>query len=336
MAASPIGALEESLTMRKTVLILGMWIVGLFAEPAHAIWMRSQSIEWLVNVSDVVAVAEVSRTEKIEPLNKYFESHLIECKVTSTLKGKRIDAFTFRQDYRLIGRDDALLRPANKLLLFFGTEPEDKRNSFFWVNISKPDSKLSLHAPYNNNCEWLEDGEKVVALVKNRIAGEIGDRVKKRGVIVPFTVDYGGSMYWDFVRTADPDYKLELRKQLREGDAESAIYNLVSYPGNETIELIRPFLKDPKTAEMHVHDGRDAAGRDIKTIKIYPVRQAAYAALQLLGETPEQPEGFHRRALPWLFMVGFEERAHFPHGDWKRIKNTARLGSDGGSIVEED
>jgi hypothetical protein len=124
-------------------------------------------------------------------------------------------------------------------------------------------------------------------------------------------------MHWDFVRTADPEYKAILVKQLRDGDQESAIYNLISYPGKDTRDLIRPFLKDPRTSELQV---ADPAGHDrMKTVKIYPLRQAAYSALTLLGESTEKPEGYYPDPFLWLFEVGFERPASFPYGDWKRL-----------------
>jgi hypothetical protein len=215
------------------------------------------------------------------------------------------------------------LRPKTKVLLFYAREARRRKAEiFFWVNLTKPDPKLATHAAYNNDCKWLEDGKAVVALVKGRIAKENPqDRTKKRGVIIPFTAYEAGDMYWDFVRTADPEYKQTLIKQLRDGDKESAIYNLISYPDKNTRDLIRPFLKDGSTSELQVYDGKDASGSArYKTVKIYPLRQAAYAALNLLGESPEKPKGYYPDPFLWLFAVGFEHRAYFPHGDWKRVE----------------
>jgi len=156
-------------------------------------------------------------------------------------------------------------------------------------------------------------------LAKNN---QLKDR-KKRGLIVAFTDYERWEMHWEFVRTADAEYKPLLLEALRgdKSDKEWAIYNLVSYPGKETADLIRPFLKDPATSQMETLDGKDRDGKAIyKTVKIYPVRQAAYAALKLLGEGPAQPEGFYHDPFLWHFDVGFEHRAYFPHGDWKRFE----------------
>lgn len=313
--------------MARTIPTVAVCWVCLFASPAQALWMRSESLEWWTNVSDLVAVAEVADTKRIGPLDGDLRSQEVRCVSTATLKGDRIDSFVFRQDYRdkelASCTDAAALRPKTRVLLF-GVRAAGARTTevIFWVNLTEPDANLSTHAPYNNDCKWLEDGTSVLALVKARVARENPqDRTKRRGVIVPFTAYQGGDMYWDFVRTADPDYKPELVKQLRNGDRESAIYNLISYPGQDTRDLIRPFLKDASVRESQVNDGNYTSGSArMKTVKIYPLRQAAYAALVLLGEPTEKPEGYDPDPFLWLFEVGFERRSHFPYGDWKRYE----------------
>jgi hypothetical protein len=289
--------------------------------------MRSKSLEWWTNISDIVAVVDVASTKEIDPLNEYWQSQEVRCTPTDTLKGERLDSFTFRQDYRErehdTGTNDAVLRPKTKLLLFYAREASRRKAEIvFWVNLTKPDPKLATHAPYNNDCKRLEDSEAVLALVKARIAKEkLQDKTKKRGAIVPFTAYEAGDMYWDFVRTADPEYKQTLIKQLRNGDKESAIYNLISYPDKNTRDLIRPFLKDGTTSELQVDDGKDASGSARhKIVKFYPLRQVAYTALNLLGESPEKPKGYIPESFQWLFKVGFEQRVYFPHGDWKRVE----------------
>jgi hypothetical protein len=302
-------------------------LTSLLVQPAQAIWDRSESVEWWTNISDVIAVADVESTAQIDPLNEYWQSQEVRCSTTATLKGERIDSFAFRHDYR--GKEqgtktfDASLRPKTKLLLFYVRESDDEAGEVaFWVNLTRPDVTMAPHAPYNNDCKRLDDGEAIVALVKARIAMENPrDKSKKRGVIVPYAAANPGDMYWDFVRTADSDYKPVLVKELCRGNPESAIYNLVSYPGQETRDLIRPFLKDATAHDIDVDDGRDTAGRARrKKLKCYPLRQAAYLALVLLGESPEKPEGYIPDESFLLFDLGFENRAYFPHGDWKRLE----------------
>jgi hypothetical protein len=107
---------------------------------------------------------------------------------------------------------------------------------------------------------------------------------------------------------------------LKEGDKETAIYNLVSYPGKETVNLIKPFLNDTTTAEIQRYETKDQDGkRVLKDVKYFPIREYAYQALILLGESPEKPKGLIEPSL-WHFETGFENRAGFPYGDWKRLE----------------
>lgn len=69
----------------------------------------------------------------------------------------------------------------------------------------------------------------------------------------------------------------------------------------------RPFLND--TASQKV-DGKD----------YYPVRQAAYLALMLLGETVEEPKAYYPKIRTFEFQTGFEDSVYFPFGNWKCLK----------------
>lgn len=290
--------------------------------------MRSESVEWWTNVSDSIVVAKIATTTPIDPLNQYWKSQEVICIPAETLRGERLESITFRQNYREGSDstgDDLRFRPGNKVLLFCSTEAIHKTTTVaFWINLTKPDPKFSDHAPYDNDCNWIAGGDEVVKLVKARITTMIaGESVKKRGLIVPFVASDQLDLHWDFVRTADPDYKPILIKQLRDGDRISAIYNLISYPGKDTQDLIRPFLKDSDSSDLQVSDGKDASGNTrYKTIKIFPVKQAAYTALTLMGESPQKPEGYDSEQLfSFIFSVGFEHRSYFPYGDWKRIED---------------
>src|SRR5262249_5301943 len=151
------------------------------------------------------------------------------------------------------------------------------------------------------------DSDAIVSLVKRRISKEDPRRpVRRRGVIIYFKDYDQGDMYWDFVRTADPEYKKVLIAELqkKDGNKESAIYNLVSYPGKETIDLIRPFLNDPTTNEVENLSGKNGK------VRFYPLRQTAYAALDLLDAKPNKPDGFLDDAfLGILLECGFESRS---------------------------
>jgi hypothetical protein len=293
----------------RNVTILAILLIGFCPRPAEAIWMRTHSIEWWVNISDTVAVAEVASAKAIDPLNELWDSQQVTCIAKSTLKGGQKDSFNFRQDFRRRADadfDTPPLRAKDSVLIFFA-EASDKRTSevVFWVNLSKPDPKLASQAAYNNDCKLLGESVAVLTLVKNRIAKEDKTNVKKRGLIVQFAGYETRDMYWDLVRTADPEYRQTLIKELQSGGSESAIYNLISYPSKETADLIRPFLRDKTVDETS------------------PIRRSAYLALKLLGESPEKRDGFDPDVYvtrPWLFAVGFEDTAYFPYGDWKRLE----------------
>jgi hypothetical protein len=311
--------------------IVGAVAIGfcILVQPACAIWERSESLEWHINVSDIVAVAEVSSTEAIDLADR--TSQEVACTRAVLLKGKHGTSFTFRQIYwrkqQEPPTDDRPLRLHDKLLLFAVEKPVHRdKNVIFWVNLTRPDVTFAQHAAYNNDSEWVGDAESILKVVKESIAAQskLGNQ-KRRGLLVDFLVaEEKQEIYWQFVRTADPIYKAGLINQLRESkyqsEKESAIYNLISYPGKETVDFIRPFLKDPTTEQVeHVSVRTDGSGKTTDaTITIFPLRQAAYFALKLLGESPKRPEGFYPEPLLPLFSIGFEERGYFPYGDWKR------------------
>jgi hypothetical protein len=283
--------------------------------PAPRIWMRSHSIEWSANIADDIVIVSATRVIPIADLNEYHSSQEIHCKKEEGLRGSSAEEWTFRHDLSKTGKDDLGIVEGQKLLLFLVREPwRNDQNPIFWVNLSKPDVATSAHAAYDNDSNHLSDPRKILEIVRSRLTGDAAKRApRKRGLIVGFK--YGNSgMYWDFVRTADPEIKPRLIKDLsapHDSTRSDAIYNLISYPGAETVEAIRPLLKDPATRDLT---------RENKTVQQYHVRQAAYLALTFLGEKVDKPEPYYDQPEPFLFEVGFEQRSYFPYGDWKRLK----------------
>ena len=183
------------------------------------------------------------------------------------------------------------------------------------------DNRRTQHAAYDNDCKYLGDAETVLALVKKRLAKEeAGSKKKERPLVLGFAdqeKDDVDMMRWEFVRTAEPEFKKVLIADLKKGEVwerERTIYNLVSYPGKETVDLIKPFLTDNETDKTEI-------GRDRTKVTIYPLRQMAYYALQLLGEPVAKPQGYVPEARAWLMDCGFESRDYFPYGDWKQLDN---------------
>jgi hypothetical protein len=332
--------------MTRFAAAISILAIGIVSTGARAMWMRSLSIEWWTNVSDTVVIVQVARVNDLklpnrprgkegfekEGPNEYRLLQEVTCTTATTLKGKSLGQFSFQQQYQSIEnesseREDRKLRAKDKILIFQANDTKtDNSETMFWVNLTKPDGKFAPHAAYDNNCKWLTVGEDVVDLVKKRIAQEDSVKTsKKRGVIVDFALYEEGEMHWDFVRTADPEFRKTLVKTLKEGDKESAIYNLISYPGKETVDLIKPFLSDPTINQLDRYDGKDKKGKPVyKKVTFYPLREYAYRALVLLGESPEKPQHLIDEPLLWHFDTGFENPAYFPYGEWKRLKKKQR------------
>jgi len=300
----------------SALLILGA--VGAPREALHLaprISMRSESIEWSANIADEIVIVSVTQVKPIKDLNESHSSQEIHSKKEEGLRGSSVEEWTFRQDFHKSGKDDLGIVEGQRLLLFLVRElSPNGHNPIFWVNLSKPDVARSVHAAYDNDSNHLSDPKKILEIVRSRLTGDAANKApRKRGLIVGFK--YGdGSLYWDFIRTADPDVKPRLIKDLSAPHYSTrcdAIYNLISYPGAETAQAIRPLLKDPATVET-------GPGGE-KTTR-YPVRQSAYLALTLLGEKVDKPEAYGDGYQTWLFRTGFEQRT-YPYGDWKRLED---------------
>ncbi|HET6327803.1 MAG TPA: hypothetical protein VFG04_24175 [Planctomycetaceae bacterium] len=323
--------------MKRIVTTIAVGLL-IFIQPAYGISFRSESLEWKVNVCDIVAVAEVTSTTEIalrdeatksDPSLQYWRSQKLTCTISRTANGKPRDSFTFRQNYWRDQREPAFndrpLRPKDKLLLFGVEKPlYNDTNVIFWVNLTRPDVVQSEHAAYSNKCQWLGDADTIIRTVQARIDAEKkGAKAKQRGLIVDFTAAPHLDLHWDFVRTADPECKPDLINRLHNpeypDDQVEAMYDLISYPGHETIKLILPFLRDPRTKKIQVESDADPAGKStLKTVEVFPLRQAAYTALNFLGASPQKPLGFYPKWSFSLSTTGFENRYHFPYGEWQR------------------
>jgi hypothetical protein len=287
---------------------------------------------------------EVTQTEKTDFKNKSWEAQNISCRRVETFKGDCPDSIVLRHTYRR-GKEQ-VWAPKERILFFKLKELEIQgvlrhaRNAAFWVNVTNPDPNSWYHAPYNNDHEFLRDEEAILSLVKSRIQRREGTvSSRRRGLIIPlhWYADPNETVigYSDLVRTADPEYKQVLITQLKKGEfTAGAIYNLISYPGQETVGLIRPYLSDNtkgtarienKTIKSRLADTLKKLGiklshrTEYKTVTYYPVRQAAYLALVLLGEKVEKPQPYYDNLRPWLFKVGFENETYFAYGDWRRL-----------------
>jgi hypothetical protein len=316
------------LKLTPAILVL---LIGASAQPARCDQRWLGSIEWWTSLSQTIVVCEVVKTEDQKLANPLRKVQRVTFRTTSVLKGTRLDNLVTTQEYldpvrfpRRFKqfRVEHALQVGDKALLFCARSNQRKPpEAVFWVNLTKPDADISRHGPCDNTFKWLGDESSILAAVKRRMQRDA--RVQPtthRGIIVTSTE------VSDFylVRTADAEFRKALLKQLQsssEDEVELAIYNFISYPSKETINLIAPFLTDKtvyKTQTPNQHDS-DAKPLD-KEVAVYPLRQMAYTALTLLGESPRKPDGYRDDSVPWQPKSFFENRNRFPFGDWKRLE----------------
>jgi hypothetical protein len=289
--------------------------------------MQSKSIEWHTSVSDTVVLAKVTRVTESPSAQEgcRFLQHA-ELQPLKSFRGRRSRALAIPQYYDDKDRSSsfsvALLAPGDEILAFCAHHPvKRKRVLHFWINLTAPDGPLSSHGANTNDSVWLSDSGAILAAVTDRIAREKTTGRGKRGIITWFMPGMAREIGWDLMRTAEPQFKPEVIRALHDGDTESALGNLISYPGRETEELIRPFLQDPRTMEWHttVHPRHPPLRMLHRKRKIYPYRQLAWIALKLLGKRVAQPAGCDFTYWPFPLHGGFEDEGAFPYGNWKRI-----------------
>jgi len=302
------------MNMRHLLLSAALLLTGSSAPPP-AIWMRSASVEWWANLADEILLVEVAGAKELEPLNEYHISRELTCRTKEALRGAGTQEQTFRHDFHRTGKVDRAIEIGDELLLFVIQKLKfNDTNPVFWVSLTRPHPKLATHAAHDNTARLLTSKDEILKTVRSRLTGaDAKTAPRKRGVIMEMPE---ADIYWDFVRTADPDLKPGLLKDLGSKYSQgrcNAIHNLISYPDAETIKAIRALLTDPDTQEVRAY------GEKQETIRYYPVRQAAYLALTLLGEKVEKPAPyFNTQSL--LFTVGLDVETYFPYGDWKRLE----------------
>src|SRR5262245_16167025 len=99
-------------------------LVALSPISGNAIWMRTCSLEWWTDQSDVVATVEVISVKRIAPLNEHWESQEVTCSILETLKGGRKTRFVFRQDFSKAldeknKTNDYVLRAQDRVVAFY-------------------------------------------------------------------------------------------------------------------------------------------------------------------------------------------------------------------------
>lgn len=316
--------------MLKLTPAIVVLLIGTSAQPARCDQRWLGSIEWWTSLSEAIVVGEVVKTEDQKLANPLRKLQRVTFKTTSILKGTRLDNLTANQEYLDLTRFprwskklrvERGLRVGNKVLLFCARPNQQKEPELaFWVNLTKPDADISRHGPCDNAFKWLEDESLILATVKRRIQHDASSHsATHRGVLVTSSEVSG----FYLVRAADADFRKVLIKQLQgtsQDEVELAIYNLISYPSKETISLIAPFLTDKTVYKTQTPNWRDRDAKPLdKEVAVYPLRQMAYTALTLLGESPKKPDGYRDDSAPWQPESFFENRARFPFADWKQL-----------------
>jgi hypothetical protein len=84
----------------RSSFLLTITLLALAPQPAHASWIRSESVEWWTNVSDTITVMQVIEAKDLKPLDENSLAQQVTCGKPLPLKGAEINEATIRQDYR--------------------------------------------------------------------------------------------------------------------------------------------------------------------------------------------------------------------------------------------
>lgn len=187
-------------------------------------------------------------TTPIAPASSCWDKQQVMCEVIEILKGTLTNSVTFQQGYPKRGKpnegcpqglQDTKILNSDHVLVFIAKRLDAVDGEVaFWTNLSRPEiGPWGRNVAYNNDCKRLTDEKSILGAVRARIAREKTVGSKRRGVIVDFSA-FEHDLHWDFIRTADPECKQQFVKSLGSSYADSraaSIFNLVSYPGAETL-----------------------------------------------------------------------------------------------------
>jgi hypothetical protein len=296
---------------------------------ALAISFRSESVEWQTDLSNSIVIGSVTESRALDPEDEYRDVQEVTCRPVEWIKGTGPANILFRHRFPNAKRPGegnvSAIRKGQRILIFLVKDPnKDKYVPLNWINLSDPTrSGTSPHIAYDNDCGPLASEESILAVVRGRVKKTANVKnTQRRGLLVMFRPME--DVHHEFVITADPKYRQQFVDLLEIGGNENrcwAIFNLVSYPSKDTIEIIRPMLHDKGTQETTIYEGGDPFRGEPKTVVYYPVRQAAYLALALLGEKVDRPVPYYEEVIPNPFDTGFEDRTSFPYGNWKRLED---------------
>lgn len=286
--------------MFHRVFPVALLLVLLSCRTAPALWIRSESVEWKTDTADIIVIGVVTTTKKIKPLNELWDSQMVSFKVVEAVKGRLKHPPDFRQDFGKADErntDPDQFRKGDRLLLFLSRKraagnatDRQKLTVTDKFNLTRKNSEFLA---YTNERAEVADTVKLLELVRKR---QKKGQASRRGLIL--TLPFHDIMHY-LVITAEPKYKPGFVKQLRSefpDDQADAIFNLASYPGEETERLLRPHLQSK-------HEG---------------VKKAAHIAMCLIKNDSKLPTSLHGGSLSFSFGTGFENDTYFPHGNLRR------------------
>lgn len=307
---------------RKTGLALSAFVLLAGSTlSANAVTFQTASLEWWVNIADGIVLGRVTKAERLEPIGYGLVKQRVTFEQLELLSGTAPPTWELERNFRDRAREGIEgpggglfeMRPGDRVLLFCSRFSDRQREPISrYANLTSPEPKGKTGV-YDNHCRWISDGEEVLKFVRNRI--RLGFTRHSRGLIVAFTGQPVIIDLWLHVITAEPEFKPGILQDLKSKDTgirQGAISDLISYPGPETVTLLRPLLNDPTLESVNFYLKNSKYDR-----KWYPIRQAAYEALTLLGETVTKPSGYnsemeftsgHYLDYPWAY----------PSGKWRR------------------
>jgi len=277
--------------------------------------MGTDSIEWMTADCKLVVRGRVAKEEKeAGEGSQIYED--VTAAVSEVIKGEyKAGSVTFRwMTYKGHKTAESWRKSGHEILFFLKKgDPSIERGRYRnrwtlrtrrtgWVDLDDPGNS-AIAASFKvikTKQEILDIVRKRAALLKRKPPAVRADRVgiepnvftPQKGVIrldVPFgseafRVLYGGSSCFLMV-PADPKYKdwaLKLCKSRSAWDRARGADALVNYPGDDTIKLLKSFLKDEEASFW-----TDSTGKVVKVD--YRVRGAAYNSLIAMGKRVEKP-----------------------------------------------
>lgn len=247
-----------------------------------------ESLDWLTLSCPHIAVGEVTTTRDEKHEKALWMNESVEIIVTEVLKGFPPKRAVFS---RHIPVNTSPRKSKDEFLLFFKKDGIE----IHAVAALTTQPLSSLEAAITKDFKVLREKNAILGIIRDRLKhGPMISRSFRREVpenTEAFKSLWSGSACF-IVVPADPEFKEDLLKSARSGEVwtrAKATYRLSNYPGEEITKILRVFLNDSSRTTMN--RGSDQHGK-VQEVMVFPVRQAAFQALQSMGVKVEKPEGY--------------------------------------------